>query len=94
MMGVLITEKVIHTKQGSPMEFVSFEDLTGLYDATIFPDVYLKTGHLVATNQAYVIEGIVESHFAAVTLTVTAIREAPHRGTAQPALSPAGPPSW
>ncbi len=94
MMGVLITEKVIHTKQGNPMEFVSFEDLTGLYDATIFPDLYRKTCHLLAQNQAYVIEGIVESHFAAVTLTVTAIRRAPHRREAQPAFSPAGPPIW
>jgi DNA polymerase III alpha subunit len=41
--GVLIMEKVIHAKQGNPMGFVSFEDLTGLYAATIFPDVYRKT---------------------------------------------------
>ena len=75
MMGVLITGKVVHTKQGDPMEFVSFEDLSGLYDATIFPDIYRKTCHLLKTNRAYVVEGRVDAHFAAVTLTVTAIRK-------------------
>ncbi len=94
MMGVLITEKVVHTKQGDPMEFVSFEDLSGLYDATIFPDMYRRTCHLLGTNRAYIIEGRVEAHFAAVTLTVTAIRKASYRRGAQPADLPAGSPIW
>ena len=92
MMGVLITEKVVHTKQGDPMEFVSFEDLSGLYDATIFPDIYRKTCHLLKTNRAYVVEGRVDAHFAAVTLTVTAIRKASYRRGPQPADLPAGLP--
>lgn len=92
MMGALITEKVVHTKQGDPMEFVSFEDLSGLYDATIFPDLYRKTCHLLDTNCVYVIEGRVEAHFAAVTLTVTAIRKASYRRGAQPADLPVGSP--
>ncbi|WHZ25127.1 MAG: DNA polymerase III subunit alpha [Nitrospira sp.] len=90
MLGVLITEKVVHTKHGDPMEFVSFEDVTGLYDATIFPDVYRRTCHLLATNRAYVIEGVVEANFSAVTLTVMAIRRAPHRQETLPASPPAG----
>ncbi len=94
MMGVLITEKIVHTKQGEPMEFVSFEDLSGLYDATIFPDMYRKTCHLLGTNRAYIIEGRVEAHFAAVTLTVTAIRRASYRQGTQPADLPAGSPIW
>ena len=92
MMGVLITEKIVHTKQGEPMEFVSFEDLSGLYDATIFPDMYRKTCHLLGTNRVYVLEGTVEAHFAAVTLTVTAIRRASYRQRAHPAEWPAGSP--
>lgn len=94
MMGVLITEKIVHTKQGDPMEFVSFEDLTGLYDATIFPAVYRQTCHLLAPNHAYVIQGVVEAHFAVVTLTVTTIRRAPHRRVPQPTFSSTGPPIW
>ena len=30
MMAVLTTEKVIHAKQGNPMGFISFEDLSEL----------------------------------------------------------------
>jgi len=63
------------------MEFVSFEDETGLYDATLFPNVYRRTCHLLETNQAYVVQGIVEEHFAAVTLTVTALRSAEVTGS-------------
>jgi len=94
MMGVLITEKIVHTKRGDLMEFVSFEDLTGLYDATIFPAVYRQACHLLSTNRTYVIQGVVEAHFAAVTLTVTAIRRAPYRQVLQPAFSPTSPPIW
>jgi DNA polymerase III alpha subunit len=50
MMAVLTTEKVIHAKQGTPMGFVSFEDLSGLYDVTSFTDVYRETRRLVAMN--------------------------------------------
>ena len=92
MMGLLITGQVVHTKQGDPMEFVSFEDLSGLYDATIFPDIYRKTCHLLKTNRAYVVEGRVDAHLAAVTLTVTAIRKASYRRGPQPADLPAGLP--
>jgi len=91
MLGVLITEKVVHTKHGNPMEFVSFEDSTGLYDATIFPDVYRRTYRLLAVNRAYVVEGVVEANFAAVTLIVTAIRTVSHRQKAHPASSPVRP---
>ena len=40
MVGWLITEKPAQTKQGEAMEFISLEDQTGLYDATLFPDTY------------------------------------------------------
>jgi DNA polymerase III alpha subunit len=50
MMAVLTTEKVIHAKQGNPLGFVSFEDLSGLYDVTSFTDVYRETRRLVAMN--------------------------------------------
>ena len=43
VIGWLITEKVISTKQGEPMEFVTFEDQTALYDATLFPKTIAST---------------------------------------------------
>ncbi len=74
MIGWLITEKVVQTKDGEPMEFVSFEDATGLYDATVFPAVYRRVSHLLAADQAYLVEGVVEEEFGALTLTVSALR--------------------
>ena len=73
VIGWLVTEKIISTKKGEPMEFVTFEDQTGLYDATLFPNTYRRYCHLLATNQAYVVTGRVEEQFSTVALTVQAL---------------------
>ncbi len=70
MIGWLITEKSVETKDGEPMEFVTFEDMTALYDATIFPDAYRRFCHLLSPDQPYVLRGVVEENFGAVTLTI------------------------
>ena len=70
MVGWLITEKSAQTKQGDPMEFATFEDLTGLYDATFFPETFRRFGHLLSGGQPYMMEGLVEEEFCTLTLTV------------------------
>ena len=70
MVGWLITEKSAQTNQGEPMEFATFEDLTGLYDATFFPKTYRRFGHLLSGGKPYLMEGLVEEEFCTVTLTV------------------------
>ncbi|MFV1957305.1 MAG: DNA polymerase III subunit alpha, partial [bacterium] len=40
--GWWVTAKVVQTKNGKPMEFVTFEDTTGIYDTTFFPEAYRK----------------------------------------------------
>ena len=74
VIGWLVTEKIISTKKGEPMEFMTLEDQTSLYDATVFPDLYRLSCHLLATNQAYILTGLVEEQFSTVTLTVKALR--------------------
>jgi len=74
VIGWLITEKIISTKKGEPMEFITLEDETGLYDATVFPNTYRRYCHLLVTNQAYVVTGLVEEQFSTVTLTVKELR--------------------
>jgi error-prone DNA polymerase len=74
MVGWLITEKPVETKQGLAMEFITLEDYTALYDATLFPDVYRRCSHLLSSNRAYVVEGLVEESFGVVTLTVIDLR--------------------
>jgi error-prone DNA polymerase len=52
------------------MEFMTLEDQTGMYDATVFPQTYRHYCHLLAISQAYVVTGIVEEHFSTVTVTI------------------------
>lgn len=73
MVGVLITSKGVQTKDGEPMEFVSFEDETGLYDATLFPEIYCRVYHALALNHLYVLTGVIEEEFGALTLTVATL---------------------
>jgi error-prone DNA polymerase len=74
MAGWLVTEKAVRTKDGEPMEFVTFEDETALYDATLFPDVYRRVCQLLAPDRAYILEGQVEEEYGAVTLTIHDLR--------------------
>jgi error-prone DNA polymerase len=74
LIGWLLTEKIVSTKKGEPMEFATFEDQTGMYDATLFPNTYRHYCHLLATNQAYVLTGLVEEHFSTITVTVQTLR--------------------
>lgn len=74
VIGWLVTEKIVSTKQGEPMEFLTLEDQTALYDATVFPATYRRYCHLLATNHAYAVTGRVERQFSTVTLTVTELR--------------------
>lgn len=68
--GWLITGKVVRTKRGEPMEFLTFEDETGTVEATFFPRVYDRYCHLLETGRPYLLWGQVERDWAAVTLTV------------------------
>lgn len=68
--GWLVTGKVIHTKQGDPMEFLTFEDETGLIETTFFPPVYRRFCHLLDGGRPYLLAGRVETDWGAATLTV------------------------
>jgi DNA polymerase-3 subunit alpha/error-prone DNA polymerase len=68
--GWLITGKVVETRQGEPMEFLTFEDETGLVEATFFPETYRRFCHLLDRERPYLLSGKVEEDWGAVTLTV------------------------
>jgi DNA-directed DNA polymerase III PolC len=71
MVGWLITEKPVETKNGLAMEFVTLEDSTALYDATLFPEVYRRCHQLLLPNRPFIVRGLVEEEFGVVTLTVS-----------------------
>ncbi len=71
--GWLITGKVVHTKAGDPMEFITFEDDTGIVETTFFPKAYDRFCHLIDHGRPYLLEGRVERNWGAATLTVSRI---------------------
>ncbi len=69
--GMLITGKSVYTKKGDPMQFLTFEDETGLVEAVFFPEAYRRYCALMSRNHPYVLTGRVVSDFGAVTLTAS-----------------------
>lgn len=59
--GWLMTSKRIRTRKGDIMKFLSLEDLTGTFEAVIFPREYEKYAPLTLTMGPYLIEGFVDS---------------------------------
>jgi DNA polymerase-3 subunit alpha/error-prone DNA polymerase len=71
--GFLVTGKVVSTIQGEPMEFITFEDETGLMECTFFPETYRRFCHMLDHQRPYFIEGKVEEDYGAFTITVDAV---------------------
>ena len=74
--GLLITGKVVHTKHGDPMEFLTFEDETGLIETTFFPKTYRRFCAMLDRSRPFILSGKVEEDFGAVTLTVEHVERA------------------
>ncbi len=55
--GIITAVKVIRTKKGDPMAFITTEDLHGTVETTVFSDLYTKTVDLLAADTAVIIEG-------------------------------------
>jgi len=68
--GWLVTGKTVHTKNGEPMKFVSFEDTTGLYETVFFPRVYNQFCHMLNEMRPYILKGKIEEDFGSITMTV------------------------
>jgi DNA polymerase-3 subunit alpha/error-prone DNA polymerase len=68
--GWLITGKVVSTKKGDPMEFLTFEDETGIVETTFFPQAYRRFCHIIDRQRPYLLTGKVEEDWGALTLTV------------------------
>jgi DNA polymerase-3 subunit alpha/error-prone DNA polymerase len=71
--GWLITGKVVTTKHGDPMEFLTFEDETGIVETTFFPRTYHRFCHMIDRNRPYLLTGKVEEDWGAITLTVNRV---------------------
>ncbi len=74
-LGWPVTRKGILSKNSELMEFVSFEDLTGIYETVFFPEAYRRFTLLLDYDRPYALQGTVEQDRGAVTLTVHDLRK-------------------
>jgi error-prone DNA polymerase len=72
--GWWVTGKLVTTKDDEPMEFISFEDTSALYETVFFPEAYARFCHILNRSRPYVLSGIVEEEFGVCTLTVDSVR--------------------
>ena len=72
--GWWVTGKLITTQTDEPMEFISFEDTSALYDTVFFPQAYARFCHILNRSRPYVLTGLVQEEFGVVTLTVDSVR--------------------
>ena len=71
--GLLITGKVVHTKHGDSMNFLTFEDDTGLIETVFFPKAYRRFCAILDRSRAYVLHGKLEDDFGAISMTVSQV---------------------
>ena len=74
VVGWYVTGKTVQTRRGEPMEFLSFEDTTALYETTFFPRVYARFCHMMTKVRPYLLTGRVDEDFGALSLNVSDVR--------------------
>ncbi|MFH2059180.1 MAG: DNA polymerase III subunit alpha [Pseudomonadota bacterium] len=77
--GWLITGKVIRTKHGDPMKFLTFEDETGIVETVFFPKPYALFCHMLDYGRPYLIYGTPDSSWGAITFIVDSVQQVMHK---------------
>ena len=70
LIGVYITRKESVTRQSEPMEFLTLEDETDIYECVLFPDVFKECGDLLHWETLFIIRGTVEQSFGVYSVTI------------------------
>lgn len=68
--GVYITRKETQTHQRDPMEFLTLEDETDIYECVLFPEVFRKYDNLLHWEKLFLLRGTVEEAFGVCTVTI------------------------
>jgi error-prone DNA polymerase len=78
VVGWPITRKEVLTREGEPMEFVTFEDKTAIYETIFFPEAFKRFCQHLDRDHAYLLRGTVEEEFGAVSLVIQEMRRIPY----------------
>jgi DNA polymerase III subunit alpha len=71
--GLVKGVKVIRTKKGDPMAFVSIEDMHGAVETVVFSSVYLESGELLVEDTPVLVQGRVQKDENAVKIIADSI---------------------
>jgi len=71
--GWLAASRRVRTADARWMRFATLEDESGLAEVVLFPDVYERFGHLLASRGPFLVSGLAEDQLGAVTLHVERI---------------------
>jgi len=77
MRGIAISYKRIPTKAGTWMKFLSLEDLTGTFEAVLFPDAYARCVEATLGTGPLLVEGRVDLDHGVPSLVVTGVEKGP-----------------
>jgi len=72
--GLMLSGKLVSTRTGEVMEFLTFEDETALFETTFFPKVYNRYERILDSGKLYILTGMVEEDYGALTLTVIRVK--------------------
>ncbi|MCJ7802515.1 MAG: hypothetical protein MUP82_09205, partial [Candidatus Marinimicrobia bacterium] len=67
---IYITRKETQTHKRDPMEFLTLEDETDIYECVLFPEVFRKYGDLLHWEKLFLLRGTVEEAFGVYSVTV------------------------
>ena len=70
LMGICITRKESITKKSQPMQFLTLEDETDIYECVLFPDTFKEFGDLLNWEKLFIIRGLVEKSFGVHSITI------------------------
>ena len=68
--GIYITRKETQTHRHDPMEFLTLEDETDIYECVLFPEVFREYGDLLHWEKLFLLRGTVEEAFGVFSVTV------------------------
>jgi DNA polymerase III alpha subunit len=68
--GVYITHKITSTKKEEPMEFITFEDETDIYECVMFPQIFEQFADLLNWETLFVLRGEVKKSFGIYTVII------------------------
>jgi DNA polymerase III alpha subunit len=71
--GWCVTSRSLTTGGGDGMQFVTFEDETGIVETVLFPEAYERFASCLAHQEAFLVSGRVTEDFGALAVEITTL---------------------